>query len=59
MGRLLDVKAVSKALSITDQTTRRMMANGVIPAVKIGRRWYVSEARFNEFIGVSANENDR
>lgn len=59
MGKILDVKDVSKALSITEQTARRMMANGVIPAVKVGRRWYVSEACFNELIEVCGNENDR
>ena len=58
MEKLLSVKDVSKALSITEQTTRRMMTRGDIPAVQIGNRWYVPEARFNELIGVSANEND-
>lgn len=59
MNKLLCVADVAKALGASEQTVCRMMARGDIPAVKIGRRWYVSEARFNELIGVSANENDR
>ena len=42
-----------------EQTVCRMMARGDIPAVKIGRRWYVSEARFNELLEVGSNGNDR
>lgn len=59
MNKLLCVSDITKALGASEQTVRRMMARRDIPAVKIGRRWYVSEARFNELIGVSNNENDR
>lgn len=58
MNKLLCVADITKVLGASKQTVRRMMARGDIPAVKIGRRWYVSEARLNELIGVSANEND-
>lgn len=59
MNKLLCVSDITKALGASEQTVRRMMARKDIPAVKIGRRWYVSEARFNELIGVSDNENNR
>lgn len=57
--RLLTTNEVAGILRTSTQVIRRMIARGDIPAVQIGRRWYVPEARFNELIGVSANENDR
>lgn len=57
--RLLTTNEVAGILKTSTQVIRRMIARGDIPAVQIGRRWYVPEARFNELIGVSANENDR
>lgn len=57
--RLLTTDEVASMLKTSVQMARRMAARGDIPAVKIGRRWYVPEARFNELIGVSDNENNR
>ncbi|WP_413469734.1 helix-turn-helix domain-containing protein [Slackia isoflavoniconvertens] len=57
--RLFTTGEVASMLKTSVQMTRRMINRGDIPAVKIGRRWYVPEARFNELIGVSNNENDR
>lgn len=59
MNKLLCVSDITKALGASEQTVRRMMARGDIPAMKIGHRWYVSEARFDEFLEVSSNDNDR
>ncbi len=59
MNKLLCVADIAKALGASEQTVCRMMARGDIPAVKIGRRWYVSEARFDEFLEVGSNDNNR
>lgn len=57
--RLLTTNEVAGMLKTSTQVIRRMIMRGDIPAVQIGRRWYVPEPRFNELIGVSSNENDR
>lgn len=59
MNKLLCVADIAKALGSSKQTVCRMMARGDIPAMKIGRRWYVSEARFNELLEVGSNGHDR
>ena len=38
---LMDTEAICALLNVSEQTARRMMRNGDIPAVKIGRKWYV------------------
>lgn len=53
-----DLLTASDVAEITRQaatTVRRLMANGDIPACKIGVRWYVPKKRFIEFVeeGVS------
>lgn len=50
MSKLLCVADVARILSASNQTVQRMAARGDIPAVKIGRRWYVPEDRFNDFV---------
>lgn len=56
--RLFTTDEVAEMLKTSTQVIRRMITRGDIPAVQIGHRWYVPEVRFNELIGVSANEND-
>jgi len=39
MEDLLTVKEASAILRVSDQTVRRMIADGQIPARKVGRAW--------------------
>ena len=41
MNEILTVKEVADFLRTTTQQVRRMIANGEIPAVKVGREWRV------------------
>ncbi len=50
MRKLMCVADVAKAIGASTQTVQRLMARGDIPAFKLGRRWYVSEERFDEFV---------
>lgn len=56
MTRLYTVQEVAEILHLSVDHTRREMRSGRLPAVKIGRKWYLPEARLNELIGVSVNE---
>lgn len=56
MPKLYTVPEVAEMLHLSVDHTRREMRSGRLPAVKIGRKWYLPEARFNELIGVSGHE---
>lgn len=47
---LYDTDDVSRLLRVNVQTARRMCRAGVLPSVKIGRRYYVPAARLDAFI---------
>ena len=36
---------------LSNQTLRTSCASGQIPAVKIGRRWFVPKSRFADYVG--------
>lgn len=50
---LLTVEQMADILGLAQNTVRSLCRNGQIPAVHIGRRWYVPRAKLNEFLGVA------
>lgn len=56
MTKLYTAQEVAGMLHLSVDHTRREMRAGRLPAVKIGRKWYLPEARLNELIGVSGHE---
>ena len=44
---LLGVEELAKLLDVHIDSVRRMMRNGTLPAVKIGRKWYVRRDVFD------------
>ena len=47
------VRAVPSAVLPAQNTVRSLCRNGQIPAVHIGRRWYVPRAKLDELTGVA------
>ncbi|MCQ5128171.1 helix-turn-helix domain-containing protein [Butyricicoccus faecihominis] len=41
MSEILTVKEVAHLLKTTHQQVRKMIANGELPAVKVGREWRI------------------
>ena len=56
MPKLYTAQEVAKMLHLSVDHTRKEMRSGRLPAVKIGRKWYLPEVRLNELIGVSTDE---
>ena len=56
MTKLYTVQEVAEMLHLSADHTRKEMRSGRLPAVKIGRKWYLPEARLNELIEVSEDE---
>lgn len=56
MTKLYTVQEVAGMLHLSADHTRKEMREGRLPAVKIGRKWYMPEARLNDLIEVSGNE---
>ena len=50
---LLTVEQMAEMLGLSTNTVRSLCRSGQIPAVHIGRRWYVPRAKLNEFLGVA------
>ena len=50
MNRLLTVREVAELFQTTRQQVRKMLRNGEIPAVKVGREWRISQEYLKEFI---------
>lgn len=56
MPKLYTAQEVAEMLHLSVDHTRKEMRSGRLPAVKIGRKWYLPEVRLNELIEVGANE---
>lgn len=56
MPKLYTAQEVAEMLHLSVDHARKEMRAGRLPAVKIGRKWYLPEARLNELIGVSEDE---
>lgn len=50
---LLTVEQMADILGLAQNTVRSLCRSGELPAVHIGRRWYVPRAKLNEFLGVA------
>lgn len=50
---LLTVEQMADILGLVQNTVRSLCRSGELPAVHIGRRWYVPRAKLNEFLGVA------
>jgi excisionase family DNA binding protein len=51
---LMEQADVCKLLHIHPNTFRARCINGKLPAVKVGRRWYVRKGELLEILGVNA-----
>ena len=47
---ILTVKELARILKTTRQQVRKMIRNGEIPAVKVGREWRIPREYLKEFI---------
>lgn len=47
--RLLTPREISERLNVHENTVRRWIREGTLPSIKIGRRLYLPESKFNEF----------
>lgn len=56
---LRSTEDLSAILGVSSDTVRRLMRNGDLPALKIGRRWYVPDVEFNKLIGGDGNDANR
>lgn len=50
---LFTVEQMAEMLDLSTNTVRSLCRNGQIPAVHIGRRWYVPRAKLDELTGVA------
>ncbi len=55
MTELLTVAETAALLKTTKQQVRKMIAQQLIPALKIGREWRVSKEHLNEFLKANMN----
>ena len=49
MNEILTVKETADFLRTTCQQVRKMIMNGELPAVKVGREWRIPRAEIKEF----------
>lgn len=50
-GDFLTVSDVCEVTGLSSQTVRKRCADGTLPGVRIGRRWFVSKDRFVGMFG--------
>ncbi len=56
MPKMLDSANVAEAMGLHVRTVRRMMRDGTIPGVKIGRKWFISDAVLESMVNGGRNE---
>ncbi len=54
-----DPEWVGKRLGLDKNTVYKFLQDGVIPAVHLGRKWLISEARLVEWLGKEAEDQTR
>ena len=59
MEKLLDSKTLADNLSMVPDTVQKMCKRGELPAIKIGRRWYVTEAAFSDYVNAKYQKEAR
>jgi excisionase family DNA binding protein len=50
MGRLLSTKQVGEILGMKTESVRHWLRKGRLPAVKIGKGWFVPESKLQAFL---------
>ena len=51
MSEILTVKEATVQLKTARQQIRKMIANGELPAVKVGREWRISKNALLDYLG--------
>ena len=51
MSKILTVKEAAALLKTSRQQIRRMIQNGELPAVKVGREWRISRNALLDYLG--------
>lgn len=51
MSEILTVKEAAALLKTSRQQIRRMIQNGELPAVKVGREWRISKNALLDYLG--------
>lgn len=51
MNEILTVKEAAALLKTSRQQIRRMIQNGELPAVKVGREWRISRNALLDYLG--------
>ena len=51
MSEILTVKEAAALLKTSHQQIRRMIQNGELPAVKVGREWRISRNALLDYLG--------
>lgn len=51
MSEILTVKEATVQLKTARQQIRKMIANGELPAVKVGREWRISRNALLDYLG--------
>ncbi|OUN11531.1 MULTISPECIES: helix-turn-helix domain-containing protein [unclassified Flavonifractor] len=51
MSEILTVKEAAALLKTSRQQIRRMIQNGELPAVKVGREWRISRNALLDYLG--------
>lgn len=51
MSEILTVKEAAVLLKTSRQQIRRMIQNGELPAVKVGREWRISKNALLDYLG--------
>ena len=54
--KTVTIKQGAERLNVCEATVRKLCKSGTLPAVRVGRKWVIPEAKFSEFLGVDANE---
>ncbi len=57
INEILTVKEVACLLKTTCQQVRKMIANGELPAIKIGREWRITMEHLVEFLDEYINQS--
>ena len=57
MLRALPIRVICKRLNVCPITARRLMQDGQLPARKVGRRWFCTEAAVESFLRPSVSVN--
>ncbi|KYC77740.1 hypothetical protein B4092_4715 [Bacillus licheniformis] len=46
----MTVKEVAEILNVSEKTARKMLNNGDLKGIKVGREWRITQESFNEYL---------